>query len=43
MTGIDARTARPFDIIFDTYNTNTFPTDQTLYCFTRANVVVIYG
>lgn len=43
MTGIDARTARPFDIIFDTFTTNSFPTDQTMYVFTRANVITIYS
>jgi len=27
MTGVDARQARPFDVIFDTHATNSFPRD----------------
>jgi hypothetical protein len=42
MTGVDSRNARPFDLLFDTYNTNYFPTDQTMYVFTRSNIVILY-
>ena len=42
MTGVDTRSARPFDVLFDCSATNYFPTDQTLYIFTRSNVVVLY-
>lgn len=42
-TGINTRGARPFDVIFDAPPINAFPTDQTLYIYARANVVVVYG
>lgn len=43
MTGVDTRQVRPFDLVFDASTTNYFPTDQTMYIFTRSNVVVVYG
>jgi len=43
MMGLDTRNSRPFDILFDCAPTGYFPTDQTMYIFTRANGLVIYG
>lgn len=43
MTGVDTRNARPFDILFDASTTNYFPTDQTMYVFSRSNVIVVYS
>jgi hypothetical protein len=43
MVGVDARMARPFEVIFDTWTQNVFPSDQTMYAFTRANVLISYG
>ena len=31
------------EVNFDVHTTNYFPTDQTMYIFTRANVMIIYG
>lgn len=43
MIGVDTRNARPFDVLFDTAAIQPFTTDQTLYIFTRVNVLVVYG
>ena len=42
MVGVDTRNSRPFDVIFDASSTNFFPSDETLYIFTRINTVNIY-
>lgn len=43
MVGVDSRNSRPFDVLFDTYGQDYFPRDQTLYIYTRSNVIVTYG
>lgn len=43
MTGINTMNARPFDVVFDASTVNYFPSDQTLYIFSRANVINVYG
>lgn len=43
MTGLNTMNARPFDVVFDATTTNYFPSDQTLYIFSRANVINVYG
>lgn len=43
MTGINTQGVQNFSIIFNTVNTQPFPTDQTLLMFTRQNVIVLYS
>lgn len=31
------------EVNFDVYSTNYYPRDQTMYIFTCANVVTVYG
>ena len=41
--GVDASITRPFEVQFNNAATNYFPSDQTMYVFTKANVIVKYG
>ena len=43
MIGIDASLARPFEVLIDTWQTNAFPTDQTMLIYTRANTIITYS
>ena len=43
MVGVDARNARPFEVMLDTWAVNVFPSDQTMYIFTRANCIITYS
>lgn len=42
MNGLNTQGVQNFYVIFNTTGKNPFPTDQTLYIFTRSNAIVIY-
>jgi hypothetical protein len=42
ITGLDTRGYRQFDVIFNNSTANVFPSDETLYVFTRSNAIVTY-
>lgn len=43
LSGLDTTGIRQFDATFNTSPNNQFPKDQTLYIFTKSNVLVIYS
>lgn len=41
-TGLDTRGYRQFDVIFNNHPNDIYPSDQTLFIFTKANATVTY-
>jgi hypothetical protein len=41
-TGLDTRGYRQFDVIFNNHPNDIYPSDQTLFIFTKANATATY-
>lgn len=40
LTGLDCRSIRQFDVMFNTHAFDNYPRDQSMYIFTRSSVIV---